>query len=789
AVMLTRMPLAPQTHVTSTLFRQSSVSPPAGYEFAVVLADEKTEGMWEKENLFAEKIQLYKAWGVSYVIEDVVIERSSASNGRLDFSLYAKRKDKLAEAGLTWTPRLRIGDLNALPPALTMPLQKAVGTDRPEEGPMLSIWDPRVVDLYTQVFDQMRMSINPNHLSRLILSFAGDWGPLFFSLESSQNRGWPDFWAGDPLAQRSFKDYLQKKYGNPNVVRAAWGGDVSSLNTIVPSISPDFSPQRNLDAYAWYRESMAIFISRILERAKLYFPQTHFILEIAEDFEFGGEDPSLIASLASHSGSSVVMIVRTPLAAASPIWGCFANACQRRGVSFGLRCIGRGGGDEMLSALYSLASDGGSLFYFSESFLVGEKSWSSYVNSISRIHRTRSNPRIAVVFPRTSMSVESPLAFLRIVSDLRDLFGFDVVDEADLGAISISDYPFILVPWGTIWTRDAVSNFERLARSGGALIAHADQPWQTVEGEVEFNEDLFAVKLVRSGDGWEMQPRTNNTRPYEGLNPIARTSRRMIALGESGDDVFLEGQWGDPQNEAAARQYGFPFSSFRWMGERGRINLPMRGGENYVLQIEGYIPPGRDVQVYINNKHAGAILGEGAFQWKQPITKEMRSRRGDVNLLLRGQLWSMGEVLGATQTRRVSMALSKVNIAPAGENPNQLESQTASPDRPEFRREALRGSWLRELGQGVTLLTPGEFVNEWVFRQMVNTIVMQPMILDPRYQFSFPPDGRSNDLYVRPLSGRSAVYLNLNAQSVRVGGWDRSQRERNIPPSGIFYSN
>ncbi|MGC9330022.1 MAG: hypothetical protein ACP5I1_20470, partial [Candidatus Hinthialibacter sp.] len=372
---------------------------------------------------------------------------------------------------------------------------------------------------------------------------------------------------------------------------------------------------------------------------------------------------------------------------------------------------------------------------------------------------------------------------------LRDLFGFDVVDEADLGSVSASDYPFILVPWGTIWTRDAVSNFERLARSGAALMVHANQPWQTLEGEVEFNEDLFAVQLVRSGGGWKMQPRTDNARPYEGSDPIARTSRRTIDVGQSGDSVFLEGQWGQPQNEAAARQFGLPFPSFRWMGERGWVNLPMLSGKDYELQIEGFIPPGRQVQVFINNNHAGSIVGDGPFQWKQPIPKEMRSRRGDVNLLLRGQLWNLGEVLGATQSQRVSMALSKVNIAPAGENPSQIESQTASPNRPEFHRQALRGSWLRELGQGVTLLTPGEFVNEWVFRQMVNAIVTQPMILDPQYQFSFPPDGRSDNLYVKPLTAQSALYLNLNDQPVRVGGRDQTQRERIIPPYGIFYSN
>lgn len=791
AVMMTRIPVAQQDHVTSTLFRQAAVPVPPGYEFGVVLGGKDAETMWSKDNAqqVDEKAKLYKAWGALHVVETVNISLLQSQRGALDFSLYADRMKKITERELIWTPRFKIGDVKTLPFNVVNSLQKAVGTDRPSEGPMLSIWEPRLVDIYAKVFDEMRQSINPQQLPRMVLSFAGDWGPLYFSFDAPEDNGWPDFWSGDPLAHRSFQDHLQRRYGSMNALRTAWRDETASLTAAAPGFSPDFSPIRKLDTYEWYRESLTNLIRRILEKAKMTFPQTQITIEIAEDFEFSAVDPAAIASLAAETQSSAVMIVKGAMPAKSPIWLDFASACQRKGVKFGIRAVRPGGGKEMLSTLYSLAGDGGSLFYFSEGFLVGDESWEQYSKTVPILRYVKSNPRVAVVFPRTAMTMESPSIFLRMASDLREVFGFDMVDENDLGSITAAEYPFIFVPWGSIWSQDAIAHFDRLARSGAALVVHTDKPWQNVRGDVSFNENLFAVQLVKCPDGWRMQPRSENSKPYENANAIPRMERREINLGASGDDVFLGGEWGDPENANAADRLKLPFKSFRWMGERGSISLPMLPGKEYQLQLEGFLPPGKRLQIFVNKEYVDAIVGYGSFQWTKPITGKLRSRNGDVNVLLRGQLWSMGEVLGATQSQRVSMALGKVAVVPLGEKNENKKMGMGAPGKPIFERKTLRGSWMREVGQGVTVIAPDEYVNEWVYREMVNSFVMQPILLDARYRFTLPPDGRQNEIYVKPLIGNSSVYLNLGDKQVSAGGWDRFTPIRNIPPKTIFYSN
>lgn len=791
AVALSRMPIAKQEHATSTLFRQTMVTIPAGYEIGVMLTDKDNEEMWDKKNanLLEEKTKLYAAWGASYVIDTVNAAILQTPRGTLDFSLYAERAIQLSDRGLLWMPRFAIGDVDALPLNITNSMQKAVGTDRPKSGPMISLWEPRLTDFYAQIFDDMRKTINPQKIPQMMLSFAGDWGPLFFSADASNQSGWPDFWAGDPLAYRSFQDYLQRRYGNINALRAAWKEEAVSWNAVTPGMSPDFSASRKLDTYTWYRESLLAVMRRIVEKAKLYFPQTQIVLEIAEDFEFSATDPTEVAALASETNSSVAMITRDMSPAASALWLEFANACQRRGVKFGIHTIRQGGGKEMLSTLYSLASEGGSILCFSENFLVGDEAWTQYSETIPRLRYIKPNSRIALVFPRTSLTIDSPLIFNRMVGELRELFGFDVIDETGLSSISSTEYPFIFVPWGAVWSSEAIANFERLARGGSALVAHTDKPWQTVRGDVAFNETLFAVELAQGADGWRLQPRRESTRPYDKSNPVGRTERREIGMGTAGDDVFLEGQWGKPQNEIAAKQYGMPFKSFRWMGERGSINLPMRPGKEYQLQLEGFIPPGKWTQIYVNDRSLGGIIGNGQFRWSHPITGKLRSRDGDVNVFLRGQLWSMGEVLGATQSQRVSLALSKVSVVPLGEKPEMEKIAMGAPARPDFQRESLRGSWLREVGQGVTVIAPDEYVNEWVFREMLNSVVMQPILLDARYRFTLPADGQQNDVFVKSLIGNSSVYLNLSDQPVSLGGEDRSRPARTIPPNEVFYSN
>ena len=58
--------------------------------------------------------------------------------------------------------------------------------------------------------------------AQLVLSFSGDWGPMFDSAEHPQTEGWPDFWAGDALAVDDFKREMQQRHGQIQRIWSIW---------------------------------------------------------------------------------------------------------------------------------------------------------------------------------------------------------------------------------------------------------------------------------------------------------------------------------------------------------------------------------------------------------------------------------------------------------------------------------------------------------------------------------------------------------------------------------------
>jgi len=787
SVSITRFPTPNADQAISPAFRQSGVNLPAGYSVGVIVEDRPVDSMWESDSILEGKAKLYHTWGAPFVVTTVDLSELETPQGKVDFSRYAARAKKLAQWNLGWVPRFKIGDLQALPPKAAAGLQRAVGTEKSREGPMASIWDPQLPQVYGRLFSEMRLAINVPPIPRVILSFAGDWGPLYWSAEDSEQAGWPDFWAGDARAVADFQAAMRRRYGSPTALRAAWHTNINGWQDAVPVLSSDLTPSRKLDTLTWYRNTLAAVVRQIVEQARIQFPQAEILIETGGDFLYGATDARLLAAIAAETKSALLMITEETLPATSVYWLWLAGAANRMGVKCGLRYTGRGSGEAVLGCLFSLASEGGTQFYFPEELLAGQNAWQNYTNAIGRLTVSRPQPRVGVVFPRTSLSVESPQTFARLVSEYREYFGFDVIDEEDLPSITAAGYPLLFVPWGTLWTDRAITAFENLVRGGAALIVHAEQPWTALSGDAAFNERLFAARLIQTGGSLRYEP-LRDTSPLTNVTGAPAHHSGVLTLGMPGDEAFLSGQWGLPQDEAAARQYGLPFSSFRWLGERGRVSFIIQPGQDYRLDIEGFLPRGKRAQVLINRQPFGTIEGDGHFVWSQVLRGAWRPRQREMEITLRGQEWSTGEILGATQTHRVTMAVSRIGLVPMKESAAMnTAGAPATPPVPSIDRPLLRGTLLREIGRGFTLLAPGDQINDYVFREILNAVVANPALLDPRYRFTIPLDGAPNRVYLKPLLG-STVYVNLSSEPVTVGGARAGSRGLTIPPQTLMYS-
>ncbi len=783
-VGLSKLPprqLIAQGKSVSRQFYQQQVNVPNTVWVGVKTDDAISRADWLDKSLVEEKAQLYQSWGAPNLIDAIDLSKTPDDAARFDFSQYAQRLEQCETLRVNWVPRFKIGHLPHLPAGYAQSMQRAMATSRNGVGPMLSLWEPKFADLYARIFSDLKRSIKAARVPAIVLSFAGDWGPLLLSSERGSWSGWPDLWAGDPIARASFLEYVQSLYPSVKALNASWKTDFAHWNLVKPEWSEELEPRRNLETLTWYRRRMTTLAGSIMALANGMFPGATLIVEVGDDAVHSAIDFRDFSQLAAAQGATLLFVTGDELPAAQWQWRMFSTQNRSRNISFGLRFQGNAGGRNLLGGMYSLIADGGNTLIVTEDDLAQEGGWGFYAQAMETWRSGRPQPRIAVAAPRAAIANGQSLDFDRIIREMREDFAFDVIDEAELSRISSNQYPLIFVPWGEVWTNDGLAAMEQAARSGAALLAYAVSPWQALNGDVSVNERMFAVKLERRGDEWVFTPRGSRVEP-QNRNPYTVSDRRIVNIGEQGDQQFISGKWGRPLSEGA---YGLELGSFRWMGERGQVLLPVLPRKNYTLHIEGFVPQGRTIKVFLNREFFGEIEGKGETRWSKDLSGDFKPTKPDVELMMRGQLWKTGEVLGATRSFRVSMALSKAALAPRGES---IDAQPAQQDDPRslgFGRESLRSSWMRELGQGTTIIAPAEYVTEWVFVNLVKTVVENPSLIDSRFRFSLPPDGQANRVFVSPHGGYS-VYLNLSEEAKEVGN---DKRKLTIPPLSIYYAN
>lgn len=778
-ITLTRVPLGKTRQSISSRFRQDQMQLPPGFLFGVYPNTTQSGNLWKEDKVLREKAKLYNAWGAPQVVDTIDVGKTFLRQRYYDFSNYAERVEKLALNELTWIPRYKIGDIRYIPMNVVDALQRAQGIEDDQEGPMISLWDPRMITAYSAIISDMHKYIPSIKIPYMILSFAGDWGPLLHSSEESSN-GWPDLWAGDPLAIRSYHDFLQQKYGGLHGLRTAWRTELAGWSEVQPSLMDDASVQKQLDTTQWLQNSLTEVAEQIINNVRSIYPRTKLIIEIGDEFTLSGTDVSAFVELAQANNASLVMISKRSLPTTTSSWLLFSSSCRQANVPYGLRILETPGREDMLGALYSIASDGGSLLFYNEDALAAPGTWDLYSDTLRRFQNSPPLRRIAMVYPELSLMVESPVQFDRMVGELRERFAYDMVAPADLESVHSKDYPILIAPWGYLWTQETITHLERLVRGGSALLVWTDQMWRTLEGDIEFNERLFAAQLERENGQWVLKPRGSKSNPA--AQQMQVSNQWNLHIGARGDSAFLSGQWGIPQSQAAAQHYGFRFDSFRFMGRSASVTIPrIEAGKLYDLVVEGFLPKGESFRVLVGNRYFDSIEGQGEFQW----TRQIRPRQGDVEIGFRGDTWSTGHVLGATQTHRVGMAVSRVALLPP--NSQQMDEPIEAPNRNvAFDRSSLRETWLREVGQGITFLALAQYTNEWVFTELLDTVVTDPTILDAHYRFSFPPDGERNGILASQLEGM-AVYLNTRHTPAEIT--DRSGRLRPIllPPSSVTY--
>lgn len=778
-ISISRLPLGKPKSQQFDTFRQPVINKPANYSFSVHVSQSTAKEFSENPSLIPSKVKLYQSWGAGSIVEKVDINTLYTGKSIKDVNPMVQRAGVIQQLGMAWVPRFKIGDIQQLPNDERGDLQRAVSANRNITGPMISIWEPKLPQVYTKLFRQLKSKSRTVPIPKLVLSFAGDVGPLFLTSEQ-KGGGSPSFWTGDPLARNHFKQYLRLQYGSLGVLSSHWNANISSWDSAMDFAASSQNSNALTDLITWYQMSNTALINKVIQSARSIFPQTLIEIEIGDEYLYSATDFTSIVSLAARNGCSLVMVAVDEIPTRSFTWNMMANSARRLGVPFGLRLEQNPSSSTLISAVYSLASEGGSILHFDEETMKPQKAWALFQSSVESVRTSNPNRNIAVIFPRTSVAASDDETFERIVSNMREYLSFDVIDESELGSISSSQYQVIIAPWGTIWQQQSLERLESLTRGGSALLVRMDDAWRTPNNDLSINERLFSGKLEMRNGEWKVVPRTNKT-VTKAVHPNDAADRRDISIGEQEDQPFLSGKWSDPENQTYARRFGMPFRTFRWFRERALVALPVIPNRDYQLEISGYVADQHPIDVYVNSTQVGTISGPGIVRWSYVLDGVNQPRDKNVEVMLRGQEWNTGTVLGDENPTTVSMAVNRVALLPVAQEPS-----AQAQDSPQFKREQLRGAYLREVGRGVSLILPDTQFSDSMFFDLLSAVVADPKILDPRFNFQTPPDGESNRVFVSGQTGAN-LYLNLNDTTVMVGR-KQSLPVKSIPPLSVYYS-
>lgn len=787
-VGISRVPPTQNQGVIPQTYQRPRINLPPGFQ-AMVYLDSDDSFDWQSEQAMRQRARLYGSWGVQDVVETIRPGAATDENGRLDAAEYGEHAAALQQVGLRWAPRFDIGSYGGLSMQMSQRFQRVLDLENETPGPVLSMWDRQLPSFYDRLMSEVSNRLGARRPAYVVISIAGDWGPLMLSSEDSRTGGRPGLWAGDPQARRSFAAFLQDRYRNPGALEEAWGMQVGFWNQASPRLGSEATQQKAADVLSWHRNSLTELADSLLESAQRAFPFSQIVLEVGSKLRYSATDLTALAQRANEHGAAMLMVTQEPELTTSYSWLWLSQVAHEYDIPFGVRIQSNALQSDLLGALYALASGGGSLFAMREADLSQPGALQVYLESIRSWRPSLPQPKIGVVYPRTALAGQDTMVFERAIRRLREMAGIDVIDEKRLDSISAQRYPIVIVPHGNLWSEEAVSAFDRFARQGGALLVYSDGPWQTLAGEVEFNEALFAIQLRQTSGGWQIEPQGSSNLPTHGNAGRYRViDQHVINLGAPSSDRFLRGDWSEPVGESLARAYGLDLESFRWMGPNAYLGFTLEDNRPKTLHIEGFLPEGEQVRVTRRTQNGeveelGVIEGMGHMQWQATIEPSGPPRLRSETIHFTGGRWNTGRVLGATQTQTVTMAVSRAGITNPGQNLDAAQ-QVQTDQRPEFSRGGLRGSWMREVGQGITVFAPARYVDEWVFFEMVKEVLMNPQLLDSHFNFVLPPDFESNGVYVMPQVGQS-VYINMNPRLTPVGR--NASQQHQIPPQTILY--
>jgi hypothetical protein len=525
-------------------------------------------GLPEALATMREQLPLVRALGFNGVESYVKWDFVERSPGVFDWSFYDALVDEIGEYDLRWFPLLVVGS----PYTLTEWFH-----DSGEFRPFECLEHHIKIDIPTIFYDGQE-----KYVHRFLHEFGEHYGSrkvlLGVRLGPSANYGeaqYPatgdmrykgrplhthiGYWAADPDASISFRNWVRSHYPTPMALNQEWGTQYDSfdqVSTFLPVTAQ--TPRMRVDFSTWYMDAMSAWCGKWAAWAREAMPNTSIYqssggwgaVEIGTDYSAHARDMARLKGgirLTNENDSYLNNFVTTRMA---------ASAARFYGAKLGFEPAGFSSARGVMGRLFNTLTNGADhLFYYGGNIMDFDQSPALWLAHAPRFDQ-RAKPLIetAVFYPDTANKLNDEVLRYRLASTfferaalLRAVTDYDYASEQMIMDGALDRYKVLVFLWGRVTEKPVLERIARWVDAGGIVIYPVRQEAEagtliTVEGDSSISSAWQAGKTGKGRviffDGYSEPSKyyisfvQSTLRTLPQLRPEVRNALRIQSSGE-----------------------------------------------------------------------------------------------------------------------------------------------------------------------------------------------------------------------------------------------------------------
>lgn len=458
----------------------------------------------------AQRIPAFKAIGFTSHEVYVRWNLCEPEEGKYDWRIYDAYVNLYRKEHIKWVPFLIVGSAYSLPNWFykKQGYQGYVCLEHNKECDVQSLWNPamrtQVTEFIKAFCDHYR---NSGVIESILLGITGNYGEAIYP--ASGNDWTADihgpyhthmgFWAGDPFAIKSFREWLTNKYKDDAHLQEAWKDTNVRLSTVQPMLQAEAPDDRAwLDFMHWYVGSMTDWASFWLKTTRKYFPKGDIYLCTGGDSNpMLGSDFGEQSKVAAESGAGVRITNEGSdyrLNVAITRW--VASACNQYGAYYSFEPAGGVDQNGVVARIYNATASGalGLHYYQDNIFNANPQNLQNFIKYGHFFTDQTPLVQIAVYYPETDIMLHG-LHNLMLYEPLFDRFNFDYMSDGQIRDGGLKHIKALILMNGSTAESDTWKRIADWRAQGGVILYPTSMgTLHTVEGK-DMND------LVLKGSG------------------------------------------------------------------------------------------------------------------------------------------------------------------------------------------------------------------------------------------------------------------------------------------------